>query len=156
MTLTLTPGKAAMIRLTLYDSGGNVQNYCANDINPSNAYQGATVTWYIVGTDIEKTTADNTIISAHPVMDVAGITSQPYVDTSAPCFMIRLFKDEVDSLAGTYLYTLHVTTTDKVTYSGGFLTVGTPTPCPPPDETDYVTATISTNESITVPIGWNA
>jgi hypothetical protein len=126
-TITIPAGAGnTWIYLTIYDKSGAVLNFCANDIDPLNANAGATVTWALLGTSISKTTADNTIFSAHPVMSVVGITQQPYVDTNAPCFIIRIFKDEIATLDGTYWWKLAVTNpvTDVTSYFGGTLNVG--------------------------------
>lgn len=86
----------------------------------------ATVTFTVGGTGISKTTADHTIFPAHPIFQQR--------DTADPCFIIRIFPEEVMAVSpGEYAYTLTITYPDVVglgapitnTYRGEFSVLGT-------------------------------
>jgi len=97
-------GSSAWVVLQLY-AGGNVANL-----------PNATVTFNVTGTNISKTTADNTIFFRRPTSTVPN--------PDPPGFLIRLSPGDLSALAArNYGYTLVVTTSYGVETFNGSMTV---------------------------------
>jgi hypothetical protein len=152
-SITIEPNQAAYIPITIYLDGTIVSEWGPDDTELSALNYGATIEWGIFGTSIMKTTDDNSIFSAHPMIAVVNNADS----TSDPYFLIHIRKEEVATLSGSYLWTLSITSPEGLIHNttSGEIIIGDATAFPPPDISQGIGATVpETTHSSAIPIGW--